>query len=186
MRIILINHPLGFLLGRYLSTVDVSLQQEVHALYHSHHGWLVSWLKRRLGCIHNANDLAQDTFLRVIDKPTNLAQVNEPRAFLSTIAHGLMVDHIRRKELEQAYLQAIAYLPQRFASSPEDRLGFIEVLMQIDRLFDGLKPNVRRVFLLSKLEGMTYPEIAIKLGVSLRTVESHMADALRHILTKNQ
>jgi len=168
-----------------MSTVDVSLLQEVHTLYHSHHGWLVNWLKRRLGCIHNANDLAQDTFLRVIDKSTTLAHVNEPRAFLSTIAHGLMVDHIRRKELEQAYLQAIAHLPQQLISSPEERLVFIEALMHIDRIFVGLKPNVRRVFLLSRLEGMTYPEIAIQLGVSLRTVESHMADALRHVLTKS-
>jgi len=167
-----------------MSTVDVSILREVHALYHSHHGWLVNWLKRRLGCIHNANDLAQDTFLRVIDKSTTLAEVNEPRAYLSTIAHGLMVDYIRRKELEQAYLQAIASLPQRLVSSPEEQLVFIEALMHVDRVFNGLKPNVRHVFLLSKLEGMTYPEIAIKLGVSLRTVESHMADALRHVLTK--
>lgn len=163
--------------------MDVSIQKEIHALYCSHHGWLVNWLRRRVGCIDNANDLAQDTFLRVIDKSTSFTQVKEPRALLSTIAHGLMVDHIRRKELEQAYLQAIAYLPQRVISSPEDRLVFIETLLLIDHLFKGLKPHVRNVFLLSKLEGMTYPEIATKLGVSLRTVESHMADALRHVLT---
>lgn len=165
-----------------MTTADVPLQQEVHALYRSHHGWLVSWLRRRLGCIHNANDLAQDTFLRVIDKSTSFAQINEPRALLSTIAHGLMVDHIRRKELEQAYLQTAAHLPKQLISSPEDRLVIIEALLHIDNVFKGLKPNVRNVFLLSKLEGMTYPEIATKLGISLRTVESHMAEALRHVL----
>ncbi len=171
--------------GRSLSAVDISLQQEVHALYISHHGWLVSWLKRRLGCINNANDIAQDTFLRVIDKSISLAQVNEPRAFLSTIAHGLMVDHIRRKDLEQAYLQAIAHLPHRLIPSPEDQLVFIETLIHVDRFFSELKPNVRNVFLLSRLEGMTHPEIAVKLDISLRTVESHMADALRHLLAKS-
>jgi len=167
-----------------LSTVDISLQQEVHALYCSHHSWLVGWLRRRLGCIHNANDLAQDTFLRVIDKSIRFTEVNEPRAYLSTIAHGLMVDHIRRKALEEAYIQAIAHLPYRSISSPENSIEFIETLMRIDILLDGIKPNVRKAFLLSRLEGMTYPDIAIKFGVSLRTVESHMADALRHILVK--
>ncbi len=167
-----------------MTTADAPIQQEVHALYRSHHGWLVNWLRRRLGCVHNANDLAQDTFLRVIDKSTNFAQINEPRAFLSTIAHGLMVDHIRKKELEQAYLQAIAYLPKQLIPSPEDHLVNIEALLHIDSLFKGLKPNVRNVFLLSRLEGMTYLEIAANLSVSLRTVESHMAEALRHLLTK--
>lgn len=163
---------------------DLSIQQEVHVLYRAHHGWLVNWLRRRIGCIDNAHDLAQDTFVRVIDKSIGFAQVNEPRAFLTTIAHGLMVDHVRRKELEQAYLLAIAHLPQRLDSSPEERLVIIEALLHIDRLFSGLKPNVRNVFLLSRLEGMTYPEIATKLGVSLRTVESHMADALRHLIAQ--
>jgi RNA polymerase sigma-19 factor, ECF subfamily len=167
-----------------MTTVSTSPQQEVYTLYSTHHSWLVSWLKRRIGCIHNANDLAQDTFLRIIDKPTSYKQINEPRALLSTIAHGLMVDHIRRKELEQAYLEVITHLPQQFIQPPEDRLSFIETLLKIDTLLKDLKPNVRNVFLLSKLEGLTYIEIAEKLGVSLRTVESHMADALRCLVSK--
>jgi len=167
-----------------MTTAVTPPQQEVYALYRSHHGWLVNWLRRRLGCVHNASDLAQDTFLRVIDKSISFAQINEPRALLTTIAHGLMVDQIRRKELEQAYLEAVAHLPQQHMPSPENRLVFIEALLHIDNLFKGLKPNVRTVFLLSRLEGMTYPEIAVHLGISLRSVESHMADALRHLLTK--
>lgn len=170
------------MLSRSSTAVDLSPQHEIHALYSSHHGWLVSWLKWRIGCLDNANDLAQDTFLRVIEKSISPAQINEPRALLSTIAHGLMVDHVRRKDLEQAYLQAIAHLPNRLIPSPEDQLIFLETLIQIDKIFKDLKPIVREVFLLSRLEGMTYPEIATRLGVSLRTVESHMASALRHVL----
>jgi len=168
-----------------LLTVDPIFQQQMHAMYVSHHGWLVNWLKRRLGCVQNANDLAHDTFLRVIDKPANLSKVLEPKAFLSTIAHGLMVDHIRRKELEQAYAEAISNLPHREISSAEERLIFIETLMKIDALFDGLNPKARKAFLLSRLEGMTHPEIAKSMAVSLRTVETYMADALRHFLAKN-
>lgn len=170
------------MLSHSSTAVDLPLQHELHALYSSHHGWLVAWLRRRLGCLNNANDLAQDTFLRVIEKSINPAQINEPKAFLSTIAHGLMVDHVRRKDLEQAYLQAIAHLPYRLIPSTEERLVLMETLTQVDRMFNGLKPIVRDVFLLSRLEGMTYPEIATRLGVSLRTVEGHMANALRHVL----
>ncbi len=160
----------------------MSFQQEIQTLYHTHHGWLVSWLKRRLGCIHNANDLAHDTFLRLITKPSGLTHVQEPRAFLTTIAHGLMIDQFRRTTLEQAYYQTIMHLPQSLAPSPEEHHAMMESLLQIDRLFNGLKPNVRHVFLMSKLEGLTYPEIAGRLNISLRTVESYMATALRHLL----
>lgn len=158
------------------------LHQEIHTLYVTHHSWLLKWLKRRTNCTHHASDLAQDTFLRVIDNPQKLVNHAAPRALLSTIANGLMVDHIRRKQLEQAYLESIAHLSSDHLESHEYRMVLIESLMQFDALFYGLHANIRSVFLLSKLEGYTYPEIAKILGVSLRTVENHMAQALRHFL----
>lgn len=183
MRIIPINLPVCGS-RRVLSFLHSTHHQDVQALYRSHHGWLVSWLRRRIGCIDNANDLAQDTFVRVIDKAPTLAIVNEPRAFLSTIAHGLMVDSIRRREIERAYIEALGHMPHQEIISPEDRIIFVETLMRIDAMFDGLNPNVRSAFLLSRLEGMTYPEIARSLDVSLRTVETYMANALRHFLAQ--
>lgn len=167
-----------------MPTVDAPSQQEIHTLYQTHHAWLVSWLKRRLGCIHNANDLAHDTFLRLITKSLSVSRLDEPRAFLTTIAHGLLVDQFRRKAVEQAYLQAILHLPEAMAPSPEQQLAMMETILQLDRLLNGLKPVVRTVFLLSKLEGLTYPEIAATLAISLRTVETHMSVALRHVLFK--
>jgi len=166
-----------------MSAADAPPQQELRTFYHTHHTWLVNWLKRRLGCIHHANDLAHDTFLKLVAKPATLTHIEEPRAFLSTMAHGLMVDQFRRQALEQAYLDAIRHLPESLAPSPEEHLAILEILLQIDHLFRGLKPNVRNAFLLSRLEGLTYPEIAMRLGISLRTVETYMAEALRHILT---
>jgi RNA polymerase sigma-19 factor, ECF subfamily len=165
-----------------MSTVDAPPQQEVHTLYHTHHAWLVSWLKRRLGCIHHANDLAHDTFLRLISKSFSPPHLDEPRAFLTTIAHGLMVDQFRRKAVEQAYLQSLMHLPEAIAPSPEEQLALLQTLLQLDQLLQGLKPMVRSVFLLSKLQGLTYIEIASTLKISLRSVETHMAVALRHVL----
>ncbi|MNU05701.1 putative RNA polymerase sigma factor FecI [compost metagenome] len=50
----------------------------------------------------------------------------------------------------------------------------------MDALLDGLPPKVRTAFLLSRLDGLGYKEIAAQLGVSLRSVESYMAKAIRH------
>ena len=77
------------------------------------------------------------------------------------------------------------HLPEAMAPSPEEQLAMLETILQLDQLLNGLKPIVRTVFLLSKLEGLTYPEIATNLGFSLRTVETHMAVALRHVLLKH-
>jgi RNA polymerase sigma-70 factor (ECF subfamily) len=162
-----------------MSTTELTRDEYLSLLYLGHHDWLRGWLRKKLGCPHHAADLAHDTFLRVMLKE-EVDTIREPRAYLTTIAHGLVVDHARRRELERAYLETITRLPEPEIPSPETRLLLLETLVRIDALLDGLNPKARTVFLLSRLEGLSYPEIAECLGVSLSSVEKYMAKAVRH------
>ena len=152
---------------------------DVTALYSDHHGWLQGWLRRKMGNAFDAADLAHDTFLRVLarrDTPRLLA----PRAYLGAIARGLVADFFRRKDIERAYLEALATLPEAHAPSLEARAIVLEALVAIDNMLDGLKPAVRQAFLLSQLDGLTYEQIAQQLGVTKRTVSNYMCKAIEH------
>lgn len=162
-----------------MASADLSLHHDVHTLYADHHGWLCGWLRKKLGCGHQAADLAQDTFVRVLLKSEAL-DVCTPRAYLGTIAKGLVADFFRRQDLERAYLDVLASLPEPEVPSPETRVILLEALVAIDAMLDGLKPVVRQAFLLSQLEGLTYDEIAAQLGVTKRTVSNYMCTALEH------
>ena len=151
--------------------------EDITTLYRSHHGWLRGWLWRRLGCPSQAADLAQDTFIRLLGR-TGIALGGEPRAYLATIARGLVIDLQRRAAIERAYLEALAALPAPLQPSLEERAIVLEALAAIDAMLDGLKPAVRQAFLLSQLEGLTYAEIADELKVSVRTVNNYMVQAL--------
>jgi len=152
---------------------------EIEALYAAHHGWLQRVLYRRLGCRETASDLVQDVFERLLGRP-NAAPIQEPRAYLARIAHGLAVDHHRRRQIEQAWLDSLAALPEPFAASAQEECEVIDALARIDALLEGLRPRVRKIFLLSRMDGMSYPAIAKHLSVSLSTVEKDMAQALKH------
>ena len=154
-------------------------QPDIGALYSDHHSWLQGWLRRKLGNAGDAADLAQDTFIRVLSKH-EAPDVLAPRAYLSTIARGLVADFFRRQDLERTYLDTLAALPEQHTPSPEARALILEALTAIDAILDGMKPAMRQAFLLSQLEGLTYPAIAERLGVSLRTVNTYMADAIAH------
>lgn len=137
------------------------------SLYAEHRSWLCGWLRKRLSCLDHAADLAQDTFVRVLLQ-RKAPELREPRAYLSSIARSLMIDGIRRRALEQAYLETLAARPQAHDVSPETRLQIIETLLEIDRLLDGLGGRTREVFLLAQLDGLSYVEIARQLkGLSL-------------------
>lgn len=151
----------------------------LHSLYHGHHSWLLGWLRQRLGCPHNAADLAQDTFVRLLGQRA-LNEVREPRAFLASIARGLLIDYYRRASLERAYQQALQGLPEPEVPSPEQQALIMETLVEIDRLLDGLKPKVREAFLLSQLEGLSYAQIAERLGRSVSSIQQYMTLAFSH------
>ena len=63
------------------------------------------------------------------------------------------------------------------APSPEQQLLILETLYQIDAMLNGLPPKVREAFLLSQLDGLTYAQVALQLGVTDRTVKRYMAQA---------
>ena len=106
--------------------------------------------------------------------------VNTPRAFLRKVARGLVIDHWRREELHKAYLEALSHLPEALAPAAETRELLLELLERIARMLDGLKPKVRRAFLLAQCEGLKHQVIADQMGISVRTVERYIADALYH------
>lgn len=151
-------------------------------LYREHQPWLKLWLQRRLGCSHNAADLAQDTFVRLLAKPEQ-ESLNNPRAYLRTIAHGLLVNWFRRKDLERAYLEALAALPEAEAPSPELRHQLLEMLEAVDQMLHQLPTPVRQAFLLAQIEGLKYEEIAAQMGISLITVKRYMKQAFVQCLT---
>lgn len=159
-----------------MSSTDRSLTLRVHDLYCEHHGWLHAWLNRKLGNACDAADLAHDTFVRLISRqPPSFG--SEPRALLTHIAKGLVVDRWRRQDVERAYLESIAHLPEAEAPSPETRWLILETLYRIEAMLRNLPARTRQVFLLSQLDGLTYGQIAEQLQVSLITVKRDMRDA---------
>lgn len=161
--------------------LDTVHRQQFTLLYSDHHHWLQGWLRLKLGNAGDAADLAQDTFTRIFGQ-RDLAAVREPRAYLTTVAKGLVINWYRRRALEHAYLDALALLPEPEGMCPEQRMLILETLHEIDAMLDALPERVRQAFLLSQLDGMKYDAIAQVLDVSLPTVKRYMKQAFLQCL----
>ena len=86
-----------------------------------------------------------------------------------------MIDLYRRRQIEAAYLDALARLPQPLAPSAP---AAVQALVDIDAVLNGLPPKAREALLLRKLDGMSYRDIATRLRVSVSSVEKYVATAL--------
>ena len=134
------------------------------SLYSDHHGWLKKWLTHKLQSAYDADDVAQDTFVRIM-AGGSLSTIRDPKSFLCTIAKRVMIDLFRRNALERAWLEMLSQLPEELSPSP-----------------DGLNVKAREAFLLSQLEGLTYADIASRLAVSVSSVKKYIAKATEHCL----
>lgn len=153
----------------------------VDQLYREHNGWLKGWLRKRLGCPQNAADLAHDTFVRILAS-RDLLGLQEPRAFIGTVARRLLIDRARRQAIEQAYLDELARMADDGEGYPsaEQVADAINALEQIAQALLGLNAKARTAFLLRHLDGLSHEQIAQRLGVSTRMVQKYLVQGLLH------
>jgi RNA polymerase sigma factor (sigma-70 family) len=159
--------------------VPASDTQPLAFFFSDHHRWLLQHVQRQLRNRSDAEDTAAETFCQVLAAQVDVATIEQPRAYLSTIAKRLIFDRHRRRRLEQAYLERLMLLPEALAPSPEQTHLLLEALHAIDHSLSGLPVMVKKAFLMSQLDGLTYADIGRRLAVSERTVARYMTQALR-------
>ncbi|CAB3824101.1 sigma-70 family RNA polymerase sigma factor [Achromobacter piechaudii] len=155
---------------------------EVQSVYQAHHQWLRNVLHRKLGNACDAADVAHDTFERLI-RANVREPLNEPRAYLRTIATRLVIGRARRAALEAAYAESLALQPVAMEPSVEHRALILEALEQICQLLDTLPMNSRRIFLMAQVDGLSYADIAQQLDLTPNAVQKSLARALVHCYT---
>ncbi|MDU9413733.1 sigma-70 family RNA polymerase sigma factor [Pseudomonas sp. zfem005] len=157
----------------------------LETLYCDHHGWLQVWLRRHLGHASDAADLAHDTFLRLIGvaNPPRFASMAEARAYLRTTARNLCINLWRRQEIERAWLDTLAALPEGEYPSAEREAVVLQALEEIGGMLQALPAKAARAFTLAVVCEMTDDEVGAELGVSGRMVRKYVAQAMLACLT---
>ena len=154
---------------------DESLEE----LFRSCREDLHRYFQRRLASREIAADLTQETFLRVL-RSGQAAELRQPRAFLFHAASNLLADHYRQTAGRPFKHISEAEWAERPDPSPTPEATVLsrEELEVLKRAIDQLPPRGREVLTLHKFEGLSYAEIAERLGISKNTVIVHMVRAL--------
>lgn len=148
-------------------------EAQLDRLYRLHGAWLRRAISRRFGR-WAADDLAQETFMRVRTYARETA-ILHPKALLLTIARNAWRDQQRAASHRPCSLQSG---DQAGPEGPMIRLTEQEAALALKDTILHLPPKLRDVFLLSRLGGLTYEEIAMRCGISRKAVEWRMSKAL--------
>jgi len=136
----------------------------------------------------NTKEVLQDVFLKLWDNRKKLAVNTVLNAYLFTLTRNRCIDIIRRERLMLQFRtdkqEEYYRLTENFDALSDpilDDLFAKEIQVEITRAVNGLPEQCRKVFILSRTNGMKNKEICEKLGLSEKTVESHLTKALKTI-----
>lgn len=141
----------------------------LNALYRRYAAWLGRRVRRHVGA-DAAEDVVQETYLRLA--PYRDRAIRHPKSLLLRIAMNLVRDEYRRRSRRRR-MEQLSIEPTERDASQFDAFAVKQALMTMPPLY-------RDVFVLSRFRGMTYPEIATKLDISVKTVEWRMSRALEY------
>ena len=128
-----------------------------------------------------AEEIVQDVFLKIWNQRKGLDSGRSFNSYIFTIAKNHIFNELRKKVSEKKYLDFQINTNKGTHSPVEKELSFREIIKISNDAIDRLPPRRKLVYQLSRDKGMSYQEIANHLGISVKTVESHMSLALRFL-----
>lgn len=127
----------------------------------------------------DAEELAQDVFLKLW---TNREAINIEKplgAYIYTMARNTAFNYLKHKSVEREYLIDYPFFDD--VATPEDVLFAREISLLIEMTVKEMPIQRRRIYLLSREKGISNVDIAIKLGISKKTVENQLSLALQEL-----
>lgn len=132
-------------------------------------------VRRLTGNPHTAEDVVHDTFIKLMHRDVGKYDVG----LVVTTARNLARDAMRAERVRTSYAESVSREQVHGGVvGPEDAVASRMDLDALLRALEALPRRTQRIFLLSKIDGMTYPQIARGLNISVSTVEKEMISAL--------
>lgn len=142
-------------------------------LYHFAYGYLKSK--------EDAEGVVQEVFLRIWRNRKKLNPELSFKAYLFKIAYHYILELFEHINRENAHKHQIIEESLVFTEEMNERLNYQMLLQKVEKLIDQLPPRQKEILIKRKKEGVPIKEIAEQLGISPKTVENHLTEALKNL-----
>lgn len=126
-----------------------------------------------------SQDIVQETFVKLWDIKEQFSDNQSLRAWLYTATRYKCLDYLKSKRHKDKFRTQTLELITKEAPPEFSELEREEIMHTVNLVLDELSETTRKIFNMSRQEGLSYLEIAEKCGLSVKSVESHMSKALK-------
>lgn len=161
-------------------------EQAFELLFRKYYRRLCGFANKFIANTAESEEIVQEVFLNIWEKRDHLNLNNEIRPYLFKSVRNLCLNFIEHRKVIDNYYAVIEFIYKNQAEdfSAYESVIYSEFQAKVDHAVDLLPDECRKVFLMSRHEGLKYNEIAEKLGLSVKTVETQMGRALAKLKTE--
>ena len=152
---------------------------QFESLFRSSYVSLVRYAKTLIKDHDTAEEIVQDLFFRLWQDKGKLNIESSLNGYLFRSVHNKCLHFIEHNRVVDRYAEEMSYRQPEKQESPSDILQYRELQARIAKILERLPERCGQIFYMSRFEGLKYNEIAEKLSVSVKTVESNMGRALK-------
>jgi RNA polymerase sigma-70 factor (ECF subfamily) len=126
-----------------------------------------------------SKDIVQNIFIRIFQNRDHLTIASDIKNYLFKAVHNECLNELKKENTRETHY--FQYASESSSHSYESELGQTEKEYKIYQAIEKLSPKCRQIFLMSRIEGKKNPEIAAELGLSVRTIETQISQALKSL-----
>jgi RNA polymerase sigma-70 factor (ECF subfamily) len=131
--------------------------------------------------IDDAKSIVHDVFTKVWENRNDIDMTKSVRSYLFTSVNNRSLNYIRDRKKFVNERDISGNYTELSENDVSDLLSANEIQQKVDAVLNQISPKVKEVFVLSRHEGLKYQEIADRLHISVKTVETHMSTALKEL-----
>lgn len=150
-------------------------------LFRRHHRKLYLFLFRLLNSKEDAEEIVQDTFLKIWERREDFMETYPFDAFIFQIAKNAFLNLNRKRVNRKVFENHLLFFNERYSTETEDYVLFEETKAILNIIIEKLPPKRKEIFLLRRIEGLSRNEIAERLGISIMTVDNQLLKANKYL-----
>lgn len=158
-------------------------KQSFEKLFRFYYAPLCHFSRRYINDPADCEEIVQGFFLKVWEKRRELDINASVKNYLFSSVRNRCLNYIKHQKIKQNYKAGVQGKNDEHLN-PDDYLLEVDLQNKIREGINSLPPRRRQIFMLSREEGLKYREIAEKLGISIKTVETQMGQALKDLREK--
>ncbi len=139
---------------------------------------LVNFANKFLRNIDDSKEIVHDVFVKLWEKRDTLDSEKSIKSYIYTAVNNRCLNFIRNNK---KFSDTVELENKDSNLSATQNIEELEIQAIITKTLENLSPKVRKVFMLSRYENLKYAEIAETIGISVKTVESHISKALKEL-----